>query len=409
MTKGWGRLQAVAAAGSAGEGLLLTVLPLLAVSITTDPREVSMVNVVGQSPWLLFSLVAGVVIDRVRRATVLAWAFAVQACAALVLAVAGAAGLLSLPLLLVVAFVVASGQVLGDGAAAALVPEVAPRDRLESANARMMVIERGVVQFVVPPVAGLLMAFGTGAPAWLAVLTAAVAFGLARSVPCTAVAASTTHPLRDIAEGLKYLVSTRLLRSITIAVAMGSFASSAWIAMFVLYATQILQVGSVGYGMLLACGAVGWVGSSFVIQRVVARLGYAWSMRIAQSCAALWYLLLAVVPPWPALVGVLLVLLPATALGWNVCSQSSRQRFTPPHLLGRVLTSHRMLAWGPTPLGALTGGLVAAEWGLRAVFLVASAIFALSVSLLWRPVSPAAFRAAEAQASEWDDTRARSV
>jgi MFS family permease len=77
------RLQAVAVSGSACEGLLLAALPLLAVSITTNSREVSLVNVAGQSPWLLFSLFAGVVIDRVRRPAVLAWAYAMQVCAAL--------------------------------------------------------------------------------------------------------------------------------------------------------------------------------------------------------------------------------------------------------------------------------------------------------------------------------------
>ncbi|HVW41444.1 MAG TPA: MFS transporter, partial [Amycolatopsis sp.] len=80
---------------------MLAALPLLAVSLTTDPHEVSWVNVAGQSPWLLLSLFAGVLIDRLRRATVLAWAYGIQVCAALALALAGTLHLLSLPLLLI--------------------------------------------------------------------------------------------------------------------------------------------------------------------------------------------------------------------------------------------------------------------------------------------------------------------
>src|SRR3954466_603089 len=114
MGTGWGRLQAVAISGSGGEGLLLTALPLLAVTITTDPRQVALVNVVGQLPWLLFSLVAGGLIDRLPRAGGPAAAVAVQAVAAAVLAVAAATGWLSLPLLVVVSFVVVTSQVLGD-------------------------------------------------------------------------------------------------------------------------------------------------------------------------------------------------------------------------------------------------------------------------------------------------------
>jgi predicted MFS family arabinose efflux permease len=395
MTSRWGRLQAVAVSGSTGEGLLLTALPLLAVSITTDPGKVSLVNVVGQSPWLLFSLLAGVMIDRVRRTTLLAWAYAVLVGAALALAVAGSTGLLSLPLLLVVAFAVTSAQVLGDGATGALIPEIVGPERLTAANARLQVIDQGVVRFIIPPVTGFLLAVGAGAPAWVACLMAALALALARGIPSTSMVASTAHPLRDIAVGLKYLVRTPLLRSITITVALGSFAASAGTAMFVLYATQVLHVGAVGYGALLACLAAGWVLSSFVVHRVVARLGYSWSMRIAQCCAALTELLIAVVPPWPPLVGAVLVLMTATVLMWNVCSQSSRQRFTPSALLGRVLTSHRALAWGLTPLGALAGGLVAAHWSLRTVWVMGAVIHAVASVIVWRTLTPAAFREAE--------------
>ncbi|EOD65623.1 major facilitator transporter [Amycolatopsis vancoresmycina DSM 44592] len=389
------RLQAVMVSGSAAEGLLLAAIPLLAVSVTTDPRQVSLINVVGEAPWLLLSLFAGVLIDRVRRTTVLAWAYAVLAGAAVVLAAVTSGKVLSLPVLLVVAFVITSARVLGDGASGALVPELVGPGQLAHANARLTVIDQGVVRFVVPPLTGFLVAVSGGAPAWLAAGCAVLAFVLARRIPSQSVVAATTHPLRDLSGGLRHLVRTPLLRSITINVALGSFAASAGNAMFVLYATQVLHVGPVGYGLLLACLAVGWVASSFVVQKVVDRLGYSWSMRFAQSFGVVTELLIAFVPPWPPLVGVVLVSLTATVLIWNVCSQSSRQRFTPAPLLGRVLTSHRALAWGLTPLGALTGGLVAAHWGLRAVWVVAAGIQAVSAVLVWFTLSPAAFRYAE--------------
>lgn len=399
MKSRWVRLQAVAVSGSACEGLMLAALPLLAVSITTDPREVSLVNVAGQAPWLLLSLFAGVLIDRVRRTTVLAWAYTVQFVAALALAVVASAGLLSLPVLLIVAFVVTSAQVLGDGASGALVPELVEPDRLAAANARLLVIDRGLVQFVVPPLTGFVISAAAGAPAWLAAAFALLALVLAHRIPSASVVAARTHPLRELSGGLRHLVRTPLLRSITVNVALGSFAASATSSMLVLYATQILHVGSVGYGLLLACLAVGWVASSFVVQKVVDRLGYSWSMRFAQGAGVVGLLLIAIVPPWPPLVGVVLMFLTATTLVWNVCSQSSRQRFTPAPLLGRVLTSHRALAWGLTPLGAITGGLVAAHWSLRGVWIVAAAIQAVSSVLVWITLSPAAFRRTELAAA----------
>ena len=397
MGTGWGRLQAVAVSGSAGEGLLLTALPLLAITITTDPRQVALVNVVGQAPWLLFSLAAGVLIDRFRRTSVLAVAFAVQAVAAAALAVAATTGTLSLPLLLVVAFVVTSAQVLGDGASGALVPDVVGPDRLAAANARMIVIERGVVQFVVPPATGFLLAVAAGLPAWLACATALAAVVLTRGIAVPHVPSPPGHPLRDVRTGLAFLVGSPLLRTITLSVALGAFAASATQAMFVLYATQVLHVGPVGYGVLLACLAAGWIAASFVVHPVVTRLGYAWSMRLASTAAGVGSVLIAVLPARPALIAATLVAVSSTTLVWNVCSQSSRQRFTPTPLLGRVLTSHRALAWGLTPLGALAGGFVAAHWGLRWVWGMAAVVQLLAVALTWRTLSPQGFAEEEAR------------
>ncbi|NUT95948.1 MAG: MFS transporter [Saccharothrix sp.] len=409
MSRGWVRLQAVAVSGSVAEGLMRTALPLAAVSITTDPRQVSLVQVVGQSPWLLFSLFAGVLIDRARRTTVLGLAFTVQCAAGVTLAVAGVMDALSLPLLLVVAFVATSAQVLGDGASGALVPDVVPSDRLAAANTRLMLIDQGAVQFLVPPVAGLLVGWGFGAPAGLAVAAALVAVFLSRGIPSRPATPSDKHPFRDIAEGLKYLVGTRLLLSITVAVALGSFSSSAVMAMFVLYAHEILGLGSFGYGLMLTAMAMGWVAVSFVVHRVVQRLGYSWSMRSAQVGMVVTHALIAVIPPWPAAVAAVLFSSSAIVMVWNVCSQSSRQRFTPSSLLGRVLTGHRALAWGLTPLGALIGGLMASWAGLRSVWVMAAVIQFGALVVAWVWLSPRAFAAAEqaeAERTEAEQTEA---
>ena len=58
---------------------------------------------------------------------------------------------------------------------------------------------------------------------------------------------------------------------------------------------------------------------------------------------------------------------------------SLRQRIVPGHLLGRVNSVYRMLGWGLMPAGALAGGLVAHAAGLRAPYLVAGLLCALSV------------------------------
>jgi len=64
--------------------------------------------------------------------------------------------------------------------------------------------------------------------------------------------------------------------------------------------------------------------------------------------------------------GVLLALNGFATTMWSVVTVSMRQRMVPSDLLGRVNSAYRMLGWGLMPLGALAGGLVARELGVRA-------------------------------------------
>jgi MFS family permease len=57
---------------SLGDGLIYVALPLLAASVTKDPRAIAGVAIATQLPWLFFGLVVGVLADRygARRTTI---------------------------------------------------------------------------------------------------------------------------------------------------------------------------------------------------------------------------------------------------------------------------------------------------------------------------------------------------
>src|SRR5271155_3305625 len=75
------------AVSSTGDGAFVAALPLLAVTITRDPRLVSGVTAATYPPWLLLSLPAGAMVDRYDRATLMWRAQLVQAAVVTIIAV----------------------------------------------------------------------------------------------------------------------------------------------------------------------------------------------------------------------------------------------------------------------------------------------------------------------------------
>jgi MFS family permease len=178
----------------------------------------------------------------------------------------------------------------------------------------------------------------------------------------------------DIAEGLRYLWKNRLLRTLAIMVGVGNLAQTASMAVLPLYAVSPgpLGLSDAGYGVLLTAGAIGSVVGSFLVEPLTRRFGRAGTLWIAVAAfAAQMGILL-----WANVVAIFSVTLVAGALsmGWNVITVSLRQHIVPDHLLGRVNSGYRLLAWGTMPLGAAFGGLIGEAFGLRAVFLVATVV-----------------------------------
>jgi MFS family permease len=150
-------------------------------------------------------------------------------------------------------------------------------------------------------------------------------------------------------------------------------------ATLVLFATESLGVGSAGYGLLLAAGAVGSVLGGVVNPVVVRRAGARASVVVALAVSALSYLAVGLVTD-AAVLAVLLAVNGFAITLWNIVTVTLRQEVVPAALLGRVNSVYRMLGWGLMPLGAVAGGLVAHRLGLRAPMPIAGAVRVLALA-----------------------------
>ena len=151
-----------------------------------------------------------------------------------------------------------------------------------------------------------------------------------------------------------------------------------------LLATRELGVTPAGYGLLLAVAAVGSVLGGLLTARITQAFGQIPVLVVALAINAGAFVLLGLSPNAWALAALLALSGLVTAM-WNVVTVTLRQELVPLDLLGRVNSVYRLLGWGLIPLGALAGGLIAHEVGIRAGYPIAGAL-RLSALLISLPI-----------------------
>ena len=373
-----------------GDGALLAALPLLAASLTRDPRLISAVAVTGRLPWLTLALFGGVIVDRLDRHRLMLWTQVGQMLLVILITLAVILDISWIWMLYLFAFAIGCGDVLFQGASQAIVPTIVNREGLDTANGRLVAVEAIARDFLGPPAGSILFALAVAAPFGLDGVSFALSVLLITRIkpPPSARAAPRRAVLAEIREGLRWLAGVRLLRTLTLITAGGNFCEAMALSLLVLYTREILGVGNVGYGVLLAAMAGGGVIGGLFSARVVRRLGARTvAMAVEVISPAAWLAIAAF--GRNAIVVVALFTVFSLALSmWSVVTTSTRQRMVPNELLGRVATASRMLAYGATPLGALAGGFIAAKYGLVAPWLVggvlSSLVAAVSLPMLWR-------------------------
>lgn len=384
------KLWVASAVSNLGDGVRLAALPLLAAAITRDPGLVAGVTFAGSIPWLLFALVAGVIVDRVDRRWMM-WTvqtFRMSLMAALSLAIiAGLKGLPLLALVYLVSFFLGVGETLFDNAAQTIMPSVVRKDQLQVANGRLYAVEEVTNRFAGPPLGSFLFVSALALPFVFDAATFGVAALLIFAMtgthaPVRAKGTTRAKFRSDIAEGLRWLWNHRVLRTLGIMTGVSNLTTSATFSIFVLYALEILDLTEAGYGVLLAVSAVGGVIGSLAGPRLVRLFGDGPSfyaiigLSVAQNLAIGF-------TSSSVIVTIALISLGLGVMWWNVIAVALRQSIVPDQLLGRVNSVYRLLAWGTMPVGAALGGFLGDAFGLRSTYFVSAAIMAiLAVAIL---------------------------
>ncbi|MFF0746167.1 MFS transporter [Streptomyces sp. NPDC004111] len=382
---GFGRLFSAAVVSRFGDALRGAAMPLLAVTLTTDPLLVSLVSACGFLPWLLFGLLGGALADRVdqRRAM---WAVdLVRALLMAAFAVAVALGHASIALLVVVAFALTTLQTLFDNAATALLPAMVPPGALGAANARLMTGQQLASTFLAAPLVPVLLLWGPSVPyatdAFTYVLAALLVASLRGPAPEREARPAGSTLRAEIAAGLRVLWADRPLRGLCAATTLCNLGVGALIATLVLHITGWLDGGQAGYAAVLTAYGIGSVAGGLGADRLARRTGRIRSVLIAGAAQTGCLVVLGTVRELWAAVAAMAVFGLMGAV-WNANQVTLMQERSPGAMLGRVSAAFRTLAIGGSPLGAVLGGLAASGWGLNTPALLAAALFGLAVASL---------------------------
>lgn len=361
------------AVSNLGDGIRWTALPLLAASITREPQQIAGVTLTIWLPWLFFALPGGAVVDRVDRRALIRNVQVVRAILLAALTFLVLDGHASIPLIYAVSFLIGTGEVFADSASQTIVRALLPPERLEDGYGRLFAADLGANELVGPPLGGFLFSIQRATPFLCDAISYAVAGLLVHRLPTDLFAREPNSDATiraDVMEGLRWLWTNKLMRAITISITLANFFNTVTYAVFVLFALQILDVDAFGFGLIMSAGGIGGLMATALAPRIMARLGRAtmvWGGMVVTGLSAL--VIAASSDPWIAGAAQFCMLFSITL--WVIVARALRATIVPDRLLGRVISSGRLLGFGAIPLGAAVGGWVAHHFGLRAPFLLA--------------------------------------
>jgi MFS family permease len=362
-----------------GDQVTYLALPIVAVLLLdADPGQMGLLTAVGLLPHLLFSLPAGVWLDRVRqRRRLMVLADIGRAAAILVVPAAFLGGFLGFELLLVVAFAVGSISVLFDLAWMTLFTIVARRDQFVEANS-LLNGSRSVSAVGGPALAGILIQV-FGAPIALVadgLSFLASAFFMRRIRAPDPEIDSEPGSLREqLSAGMSFLARDPIMRPSILALATMNLFNFAFQGLFVLFATRNLGIEPGVLGLALGAGAIGGVLGALLAPGVGRRLGVGGAFVLTMVIFPASAILVPLAEGLPD-TAILAMLFAAEFVGGfgvivlDINGGSILMARLPGAIRGRASGAFKMINMGVRPIGALLGGVLGELIGVRDTLLI---------------------------------------
>ncbi|MEI8145398.1 MAG: MFS transporter [Alphaproteobacteria bacterium] len=386
------RLFATASGVQAADQIAYAAIPITVVlALGGGPGLVGLLLAAQTAAWLIVSLPAGVIVDRLDRRAIFITALCLSLAASLAAALAAALG--SVWLLGLAVFLGASGTVTFVLVQIGLVQTLIEGPELPRANARIELARATAICFAPFGVGWLATTVSPLAGYPLAAVFALVALGFGLTVPVPPRSGETKtqqSPLQAIVYGARFVLAEPLLRAIGLCAIFWNFAFVALAAAFVPFALSRLGTDVAGAGLVQGASGVGMILGALTAPALFARAQPRFFLVFGPIVSALAAFFLVIAPAGGGLplAAVAYFLIGFGPMLWLVMQTSIRQLVTPGEVMGRVTATIQVAIYGVRPIGALIGGFVGQVYGVdAAMILVLSAFTASAAAALFSPLA----------------------
>jgi MFS family permease len=447
----YARLWSAATVSLFGTQVSQIAIPFFAaVILNASAGQVGLLVTVEFLPFILFTLPAGVWVDRFPKKRILVIGDLGRAVMLASIPIAYAFGALTIWQLYVVGFVNGVMTVFFDVADQSYLPTILERDELVEGNAKLQISQSsaqilgqpfggGIVALLTAPVAVLVdaVSYVVSAGLILSIRERAreVAARIRTSGPDVSVASTEADEVapspsaaasvavegraayvppeaaaldaeinpeagagaldaeggmrHQIADGLRYILRHDYLANIAATTASGNLFGNIAFAIFPVYAYKVLLLSPAAVGTIGGIGGAGVLLGAFVANRVQGRLGVGRTIILTAASFGPVGVLIPFATPETGfwLVSIALFLGGMLNVIYNVSQISLRQAITPEHFLGRMNATMRFLVWGTIPVGSLIGAGLSEVIGVRATIWVGALLgFLPFLAVFFSPV-----------------------
>ncbi|MGI8513966.1 MAG: MFS transporter [Acidimicrobiia bacterium] len=375
-----------------GDYVAYVSLPLYVASLTASTFSLAVTYSLETVPALLLGLVGGVLLDRLPLRSVMIVSDLVRAGAFFAL---GGLALDPSPsglyLVFLLAFVIGSFSSIFQNGMFAVIPSLVPPQHITQANGRIATSQQ-VALVVGPFLAGILASsFGVGPGFFLngvTFLVSAVSVFMIGRVPVRLEAEERKGFASEAWHGLRFLWNEPRLRASTVAAAAANAAVGFLESTLVVLGVDILGANEAELGTLYMSLGVGGIVGAIIAPRVIKRYGLGRVLTFGLVLFGFSFFVVLRVGFGPLALLLFFVMFIGLSLV-NVPLFTIRQTYTPPMMLGRVISAARTIGWSTLPVGALVGTAIADSTGYERVAQLAPLLlvitgFGLVFSSIWR-------------------------